>query len=135
MLTYIDCCDDIFYLRALCQIHLQTQPKANKVFTLPIISANMATSNVSAADLRSKKSFTSPIWQYFRFKTDEERQRQADVQALPKKGFCCWRKYFQPSTAFPRSSSCECTKARETSLIKLQLSNLTAKDSCNLCNC
>jgi hypothetical protein len=30
MLTYIDCCDDIFYLRALCQIHLQTQPKAVK---------------------------------------------------------------------------------------------------------
>ena len=75
MLTYSDCCDDIFYPRALCQIHLQTQPKSrkgNKVFTSPIISANMATSNVSAADLRSKKSFTSPIWQYFGFKTDED---------------------------------------------------------------
>ena len=30
MLTYIDCCDDIFYPRARCQIHLQTQPKAVK---------------------------------------------------------------------------------------------------------
>jgi hypothetical protein len=26
----IDCCDDIFYPRARCQIHLQTQPKAVK---------------------------------------------------------------------------------------------------------
>jgi hypothetical protein len=30
----------------------------------------VATPNDSAADLRSKKSFTSPIWQYFGFKTD-----------------------------------------------------------------
>ena len=50
MLTYIDCCDDIVYPRAQCQIHLQTQPKGNKVFTSPI----MAKPNVSAADLRSK---------------------------------------------------------------------------------
>ena len=54
MLTYIDCCDDIVYPRARCQIHLQTQPKGNKVFTSPIISANMAKPNVSAADLHSK---------------------------------------------------------------------------------
>ena len=32
----------------------------------------MATLNVSAADLCLKKSFKSPIWQYFGFKTDEE---------------------------------------------------------------
>jgi hypothetical protein len=57
------------------------------------------------------------------------------VQALPQKGFCCWRKYFQPLTASLRSSSCKGTRARETRLIKLQLSNLTAKDSSNLCNC
>ena len=30
MSTYIDCCDDIFYPRARCQIHLRTQPKAVK---------------------------------------------------------------------------------------------------------
>jgi hypothetical protein len=30
MLTYIDCCNDIFYPRAQCQIHLQVQPKAVK---------------------------------------------------------------------------------------------------------
>jgi hypothetical protein len=51
---------------------LQTQPKGNKFFTSPIISTNMAKPNVSAADLRSKKSFTSSIWQYFGFKTDED---------------------------------------------------------------
>ena len=49
------------------------------------------------------------------------------MQALPQKGFCCWRKYFQPSTASPRSPSCEGTRARETRLIKLQYRTLPLK--------
>jgi hypothetical protein len=45
----------------------------------------MATSNVSAADLRSKKSFTSPIWQYFGFKTDEDDNAKPTCKLCVKK--------------------------------------------------
>ena len=45
----------------------------------------MATPNVSAADLRSKKSFTSPVWQYFGFKTDEDDNAKPTCKLCLKK--------------------------------------------------
>jgi hypothetical protein len=45
----------------------------------------MATPNVSAVDLHSKKSLTSPVWQYFRFKTDEDNNAKPTCKLCLKK--------------------------------------------------
>ena len=136
MLTYIDCCDDIFYPRAVSN-HLQTQPKAVKAIKslLRQLPAQTWLHQMLALPIYVQKSRLHPQFGNISGLKLMKTTTPSRCASFASKRFLLLEKYFQPSTASLQSSSWEGTRARETRLIKLQLSNLSAKDSCNLCNC